>query len=116
MAIDVDAAFESYETRFVQQFGDKPVGAFGKFGSTMVQRLSREEFEPRLESYLKWHAECKKLLGSGATIGDVLVMEFEEAANWLCIEAPNLLEMFSGEVGDLEESVTSTGSHAPSKG
>ena len=48
MAIDVDAAFESYETRFVQQFGDKPVGAFGKFGSTMVQRLSREEFEPRL--------------------------------------------------------------------
>ena len=98
--IDPDAAFASYEARFLAANGDKPAGAFVKFGNHMVQRLSRAEFGERLEAYLRWHQECSKLLGSGATISDVLVMEFDEAAAWLILEAPNVIEMFSGEVGD----------------
>lgn len=100
MDIDPAAAFASYEARFLAACGDKPPGAFVKFGNHMVQRLSRKDFDERLESYLRWHEECRKLLGSGATISDVLVMEFDEAAAWLILEAPNVLEMFSGEVGD----------------
>ncbi len=112
MKIDVEAAFESYQIRFVERFGDKPVGAFAKFHNTMIQRLDRAGFEPRLADYLHWHRECKRLLGSGATISDVLVMEFEEASSWICLQAPNMLEMFSGEVGDPAEMVTSTGQYA----
>ncbi|MCA9611675.1 MAG: hypothetical protein R3B99_25460 [Polyangiales bacterium] len=109
MKIDVDTAFKSYEIRFAEKFGEKPVGSFAKFHNTMIQRLDRAGFEPRLAAYLKWHRECKRLLGSGATISDVLVMEFEEASCWICLQAPNVLEMFSGEVGDPAEMVTSTG-------
>ncbi|MBX3246480.1 MAG: hypothetical protein KF901_04790 [Myxococcales bacterium] len=115
MAIDVDAAFQSYETRFREKFGEKPVGAFAKFANTMIQKLDRAGFEARLEAYLRWHRESKRLLGSGATISDVLVMEFEEASSWICLEAPNVLEMFSGEVGDPAEMVTSTGQRAAVK-
>ncbi|MEM9067500.1 MAG: hypothetical protein AAGE52_03310 [Myxococcota bacterium] len=102
MNVDKDAAFESYKARFISACGDKAVGSFAKFGNHMVQRLNRSQFDERLESYIKWHAECRNLLGSGATISDVLVMEFDEAAAWLIIRAPNVLEMFSGEIGDPE--------------
>ncbi len=100
--LDRDAAFDSYVARFVADFGDKPTGTFVKFGNHMVQRLDRAQFDERLDAYLNWHQELRRLLGSGATISDVLVLEFEEAAAWLILKAPNVLEMFSGEVGDPE--------------
>lgn len=105
MEIDYDAAFESYEARFRAHCGDKPAGGFAKYGNTMVQRLTRTNFDERLEQYLFWHRECRRLLGSGATIADAITMEFEEAAAWVCLKAPNLLAMFSGELGDPNEEI-----------
>jgi len=105
MEIDVDAAYESYLTRFTHQYGEKADGAFVKFGNHMVQKLARSDFEERLRAYLQWHQECKALLGSGATISDAVVLEFEEAAAWLVIKAPNILEMFQGELGDPEQAL-----------
>ncbi len=66
----------------------------------MVQFLSATDFSARLTTYLEWRTECEKALKSGATISDVLVMEFEEAAAWIAITAPNMLRMFDGEFGD----------------
>lgn len=106
--IDLDAAFTSYEERFVHAYGDKPPGAFVKFGNHMIQRLRHEEFQERLESYLRWHKECKRALGSGSTISDALVLEFEEAAAWLVIQAPNIIEMFQGELGNAGDRVIGT--------
>lgn len=103
--IDYDAAFESYVARFNAHCGDKPPGGFAKYGNTMIQRLSRADFDERLERYLFWHRECKRLLGSGATIADAITMEFEEAAAWVCLKAPNILEMFQGELGDPNEAI-----------
>ncbi len=103
MDIDVDAAYQSYLSRFLTECGDKPEGGFAKFGNVMIQRLSRKDFDERLNHYIRWHRECKRLLGSGATISDVLVLEFEEAAAWICIKAPNMLAMFSGELGDPDD-------------
>ena len=113
MTIDADTAFTSYVARFENRCGEKPVGSFAKFGNTMIQRLSREEFPERLEKYLHWHKECKRLLGSGATISDALVLEFEEASAWIAIDAPNILALFSGELGVPEEMVTSVGTARP---
>ncbi len=111
MNIDVDTAFSSYNSRFESSFGQgKAPGDFVKFGNHMIQRLSVGEFPDRLENYLSWHRECKKLLGSGHTISDALVMEFEEASAWLIIEPPRILDLFSGELGNPEKAVTSVGS------
>ena len=71
--LDVDAAFTAYTDRFKKRYGERDAGAFVKFGRHMVQKLDREEFEPRLRRYLEMHGACKKMLASGATISDVVV-------------------------------------------
>ncbi len=101
MSIDVERAWQSYETRFRNRFGDdKTPGDYVKFGKHMVQRLDRQAFEARLEDYVSWHQECKSSLESGATISDALILEFEEAAAWIALEPPKVLDMFKGELGD----------------
>jgi hypothetical protein len=102
MQYDTDAAYEAYLLRFAEYFGEKPEGAFVKFGKHMVQKLSREQFPRYLENYLNMHEACKRMLVSGETISDDLMLEYSEAAAWLAIQAPNLLEMFRGEVGEPE--------------
>lgn len=99
--VDVDSAFESYATRFHALFGERPSGTFVKFGNTMVQKLSRGEFEERLTNFLKVRKRCKRMLESGATISDAITLDFEEAAAWLAIEPPNLLDLFHGEMGEI---------------
>lgn len=100
MKVDYETAYDAYLARFAEHFQDKPEGAFAKFGKHMVQKLSRKDFAERLDLYLRMHAECKRMINSGATISDALVLDFEEASAWLVLEAPNLLGMFQGEIGD----------------
>ena len=101
VSIDVERAWSSYQQRFHRRFGeDKAPGAYVRFRKHMIQRLDRQGFEPRLANYLEWHQECKEALESGATINEALILEFEEAAAWLAIEPPRVLDMFQGELGD----------------
>ena len=98
--IDYESAFTMYHERFALRFGERPDGAFVKFGKHMVKKLSRIEFEQRLGSYVRLHKACKKMLESGSTISDALVLDFDEAAAWVAVEAPNVHAMFRGEMGD----------------
>ncbi|NOY91881.1 MAG: DUF3632 domain-containing protein [Deltaproteobacteria bacterium] len=100
MSIDVERAYAAYGARFTGEFGDKPLGAFVKFGSHMVQHLSQTEFAARLTDYLSLHAAVREILESGSTISDIVMLEYDEAAAWICIRAPNLLDLFKGELGD----------------
>lgn len=116
MDVDYDVAYQAYLNRFQERFGDRPVGGFVKFESSMVQKLALEEFQERLKAYLEIHSACKRVLDNGATISDDLVLEFQERAAWVAIKAPNLLEMFRGEVGDPDVAtgkVTLTGRRSP---
>jgi hypothetical protein len=98
--IDYDAAFLMYTQRFAERFGDRAEGAFVKFGKHMVKNLARPEFERRLDTYVRLHKACKKMLESGSTISDALVLDFDESAAWIAVEAPNVHSMFRGEMGD----------------
>ncbi|MFW5920691.1 MAG: hypothetical protein ACOCUS_02535 [Polyangiales bacterium] len=100
MEYDLDAAYQAYLARFRERFGDKPDGSFVKFGNHMVQKLTREQFPDRLQTYLDMQKACKQMLSSGSTISDDLMLEYDEAAAWVAIKAPNLLELFRGELGD----------------
>ena len=100
MSIDVERAYQAYQARFSERFGDKPVGAFVKFGSHMVQHLAQAEFGERLNDYLGLHGAVKRILEDGSTISDVVMLEYDEAAAAICIQAPNLLDLFKGELGD----------------
>ncbi|MEM9192191.1 MAG: hypothetical protein AAGF12_23665 [Myxococcota bacterium] len=102
MDLDIKTAHDAYLKRFVEAFGEKPDGSFVKFGKHMVQKLAERDFGERLRHYLNLHQTSRDMLSSGATINDAIVMEFEEAAAWLCLQAPNMLAMFSGEMGDPE--------------
>ena len=100
MEIDYEAAFVGYRERFAARFGDKPNGAFVKFGRAMVQRLEEAEFRKRLDEYVRYHRACKRMLESGSTISDALVLDFVESAAWVAVEAPDIHSMFRGEMGD----------------
>ena len=100
MKIDYATAFEKYNARFEKALGDKPVGAYAKFGRHMIKRMDRAEFEPRLDAYVQMHTACKRMLDGGSTISDALVLEFEEAAAWVAVQAPDLYAMFRGEMGE----------------
>ena len=100
MSIDYASAFAKYNARFDEALGAKPVGAYAKFGKHMIRRLDRAELEARVERYVQLHKACARMLDGGSTISDALVLEFQEAAAWVCIEAPDLYAMFRGEMGD----------------
>jgi hypothetical protein len=101
--IDYDAAFEKYNARYEDKLGPKPVGAYAKFHKHMIKRLDREDFERHLDKYVQLHGACKRMLDGGSTISDALVHDFEEAAAWVAVEAPDLYAMFRGEIGDPSE-------------
>ena len=101
--IDYIAAFEKYNARYEKSLGPKPVGSYSKFGRHMVKRLERPEFDERLDTYVQLHAACKRMLDGGSTISDALVHDFEEAASWVAVEAPDVYAMFRGEIGDPRE-------------
>lgn len=96
----VDQAYKHYLDRFASAFGDKPIGSFVKFGKHLVQKLSRKDFEDRFTRYLRLQDVCKRMLTEGTTISDAIVLDFEEACAWIALEAPNLYQMFRGELGD----------------
>lgn len=100
---DVAAAYDLYLGRFTERFGDKPIGAFVKLDKQMVTKLARADFAKRLSTYLNMREACKNMLNSGATISDAIVMDFTEAAAWICVKAPDLMAMFRGELGDPDE-------------
>ncbi|MBX3272962.1 MAG: hypothetical protein KF729_22055 [Sandaracinaceae bacterium] len=108
MKIDYEAAFEKYNDRYEQALGPKPVGTYAKFGKFMVKRLDREEFDERLDTYVQLHAACKRMLDGGSTISDALVHDFDEAAAWVAVQAPDVYAMFRGEMGDPEEAAPRT--------
>ncbi len=99
--MDIKAAYTSYLDRVNEQYPQKSVGDFVKFGQTMVQKLDQKGFEDRLNTFMELRLRCKQMLDSGSTISDVVMLEFEEATAWLFLRAPNLLELFSGEIGTL---------------
>ncbi len=103
MNIDYDAAFDKYNTRYEEHLGAKPIGAYAKFNKHMIKRLDREEFDGHLDKYVQLHGACKRMLDGGSTISDALVHDFEEAAAWVAVQAPDLYSMFRGEIGDPKE-------------
>ena len=108
MKIDYAAAFVKYNERYEKSLGDKPVGTYAKFGKFMVKRLDRHEFDERLDTYVQLHAACKRMLDGGSTISDALVHDFDEAAAWVAVEAPDVYAMFRGEIGDPQEAAPLT--------
>ena len=103
MNIDYVTAFTKYNDRFVAALGEKPSGSYGKFGKHMIKRLERAEFDEKLDEYVKLHSACKRMLDGGSTISDALVHDFDEAAAWVAVQAPDVYAMFRGEMGDPKE-------------
>jgi hypothetical protein len=107
--IDYERAFLMYVERFADKFGPREPGAFVKFGKHMVTRLDEGAFKTRLDDYVRLHKACKKMIESGSTISDALVLDFVEAAAWVAVEAPNIHSMFRGEMGDPRDAAPSRG-------
>ena len=100
-----EAAFRRYLARFADRYGDKGPGAYVKFGKHMVQRLDREHFVKRLDQFIEMHEACGDMIGGRSTISDAIVLEFDEAAAWICLETPDMIHLFDGELPSLQEMI-----------
>jgi hypothetical protein len=98
--IDYETAYQTYLGRFAARFGERTDGTFVKFGKHMVQKLAPHEYQARLDEYVKLHHAVKRMLESGSTISDALVLDFVEASAWIALDAPDMYAMFRGELGD----------------
>jgi hypothetical protein len=99
----LDEAHDHYLARFRTEYGERADGAFVKFGKHMIQKLSRTAFPERYEAYVRLHRACKQMIASGSTINDALVYEFAESSAWMALEAPDMLALFKGEIGDVDD-------------
>jgi hypothetical protein len=98
--IDYEAAYAGYLERFTARFGDRRSGAFVKLGRHMIQKLDADSFPGRLDQYLRLHSACAKMVDTGATISDALVLDFAESSSWIAIEPPSFEAMLNGKLGD----------------
>lgn len=89
-----DIEWRGYEQRASSRFAEAATGSFLKFGKHMVQRLDRIAFEARLAEYQDQCKRCDRMLASGATLSEAVMLDVEEAASWLLLPSPNLFDLF----------------------
>ena len=86
--LDLPARYHEYLDRFTTELGDVKVGAFAKFDSKLIKKLSFEEFTP---AYLEYEEIVKRYTDSierGDTINDVVLRLMRERCATLVLKPP----------------------------
>jgi len=88
MIEDLPARYHEYLERFVSKVGKHDVGAFTKYASKLIKKLSFEEFTPAYLEYTQLHDQYFESIDRGDTINDVVLRVLRERAANLVLDAP----------------------------
>jgi hypothetical protein len=88
VAIDLDALYAEYLTRFDRQVGRADVGAFAKYEGRLIKKLSRDEFEPAFLEYAELAGRYHDNVENGDTINDAMVKMLRDHAAKLVLKPP----------------------------
>jgi hypothetical protein len=88
MALDLEALYRDYLTRFERELGSVAVGAFAKFQGRLIKKMSRDEFEPAFLEYHELSERYYDSLERGDTVNDVVVKLLREKASTLVMPQP----------------------------
>jgi hypothetical protein len=85
---DLPQRYHEYLDRFMTEIGDVKVGAFAKYNSKLIKKLSFEEFTPAYIEYQELVARYTDSLDRGDTINDVVLKILREKAAGLVMKPP----------------------------
>ena len=88
MLEDLPARYHEYLERFTTEIGDVRVGAFAKFNSKLIKKLSFEEFTPAYLEYTELSDKYYESLERGDTINDVVLRVIRDKAATLVFDGP----------------------------
>ena len=88
MIEDLPARYHEYLERFASKVGKHDVGAFAKFNSKLIKKLSFEEFTPAYLEYTDLSDRYYESIERGDTINDVVLRVLRDKAATLVRDAP----------------------------
>ena len=88
MIEDLPERYHEYLDRFATEIGDVKVGAFAKFNSKLIKKLTFEEFTPAYLEYTDMARRYFESLERGDTINDVVLKILREKAAGLVMKPP----------------------------
>ena len=88
MIEDLPARYHEYLDRFATKVGVYDVGAFAKFNSKLIKKLSFEEFTPTYLEYVEMETAYNESIERGDTINDVVLRVLRDKAATLVLDAP----------------------------
>ena len=88
MIEDLPARYHEYLERFASKVGKHDVGAFAKFNSKLIKKLSFEEFTPAYLEYTELSDKYYESLERGDTINDVVLRVIRDKAATLVFDGP----------------------------
>lgn len=88
MIEDLPARYHEYLERFASKVGKHDVGAFAKWSSKLIKKLSFEEFTPAFLEYTELSDKYYESLERGDTINDVVLKVLREKAATLVLDGP----------------------------
>jgi len=88
MIEDLPARYHEYLDRFASKVGTHEVGAFAKWSSKLIKKLSFEEFTPAYLEYTELSEKYLESIERGDTINDVVLRVLRDQAANLVLDPP----------------------------
>jgi len=88
MIEDLPARYHEYLDRFASKVGKHEVGAFAKWSSKLIKKLSFEEFTPAYLEYTELSEKYLESIERGDTINDVVLRVLRDQAANLVLDPP----------------------------
>jgi len=88
MIEDLPARYHEYLDRFASKVGKHEVGAFAKWSSKLIKKLSFEEFTPAYLEYTELSEKYFESIERGDTINDVVLRVLRDQAANLVLDPP----------------------------
>lgn len=85
---DLPARYHEYLERFAAHVGKHEVGAFAKYNSKLIKKLSFEEFTPAYLEYIELSEQYFASIDRGDTINDVILRVLRDKAATLVVDPP----------------------------
>lgn len=85
---DLPARYHEYLDRFATKVGKHEVGAFAKFSSKLIKKLSFEEFTPAYLEYTELSEQYFASIDRGDTINDIVLRVLRDKAATLVLDPP----------------------------
>lgn len=88
MIEDLPGRYSEYLERWKTELGDVKTGAFAKYNSKLVKKMTFEEFTPAYVEYMQLVARYQESLDRGDTINNLVIKLLRDQSAGLILKPP----------------------------